>query len=304
MRVVSQDGKLSFDDASMFLRVVGSRVVASNSMDESKTMTMAQYRTTAEAVEALAEYNAYAKAGAYIDDDGAQQVVAGADTVSFAQYQFPTQYFTITFVAGDNGTLTGTTTQIVAKGDSCTAVTAVAGTGFVFQKWSNESTNAALTITNVQADATYTASFIVATFDLTYTAGAHGTLTGDASQTVEYGEDGTEVTAVPATGYDFEKWSDDVMTAARTDTNVTADVTVEASFTIQTFTLTYTAGENGSITGTSPQTVNYGANGSAVTAVAGEGYVFEKWSDDVMTAERTDENVTADITVTASFVLA
>ena len=57
-----------------------------------------------------------------------------------------------------------------------------------------------------------------------------------------------------------------MLTAARTDTNVTANVSVTANFAINTYTLTYTAGANGAITGTSPQTVNHGADGSEVTA--------------------------------------
>jgi Na+/H+-dicarboxylate symporter len=44
-----------------------------------------------------------------------------------------------------------------------------------------------------------------------------------------------------------------------------------------------------------------GANGSAVTAVPNTGYRFVRWSDGVMTASRTDTNVTGDITVTAIF---
>ena len=43
---------------------------------------------------------------------------------------------------------------------------------------------------------------------------------------------------------------------------MTANVSVTANFAINTYTLTYTAGANGTITGTSPQTVNYGADGS------------------------------------------
>ncbi len=37
-------------------------------------------------------------------------------------------------------------------------------------------------------------------------------------------------------------WSDGVLTAARTDLNVTANLAVTASFAVDTFTLTYTAG--------------------------------------------------------------
>ena len=71
---------------------------------------------------------------------------------------------------------------------------------------------------------------------------------------------------------------------------MTANVSVTANFAINTYTLTYTAGANGSITGTSPQTVNYGADGSEVTAVPNTGYHFVNWSDGVLTAARTDTN--------------
>ena len=59
---------------------------------------------------------------------------------------------------------------------------------------------------------------------------------------MNYGADGTLVTAVPNTGYHFVDWSDGVLTAVRTDLNVTANITVTANFEIDTFTLTYTAG--------------------------------------------------------------
>ena len=40
-----------------------------------------------------------------------------------------------------------------------------------------------------------------------------------------------------------------------------------ATFAITTYTLTYTAGANGTITATTPQTVDHGADGTEVTAV-------------------------------------
>ena len=70
---------------------------------------------------------------------------------------------------------------------------------------------------------------------------------------------------------------------------------------VVTHTLTYTAGANGSITGTSPQTVNDGEDGTEVTAVADPGYHFTNWDDGILTAARTDTNVTTDISVTANF---
>jgi hypothetical protein len=67
------------------------------------------------------------------------------------------------------------------------------------------------------------------------------------------------------------------------------------------YTLTYTAGSNGSLTGSSPQTVNYGTSGTAVTAVAASGYHFVNWSDGSTANPRTDSNVTANLSVTANF---
>ncbi len=62
-----------------------------------------------------------------------------------------------------------------------------------------------------------------------------------------------------------------MLTASRTDTNVTADLTVTASFAINTYTLTYTAGTNGTITGTSPQTVDSWRGGTPGDGGAGYG---------------------------------
>jgi hypothetical protein len=84
---------------------------------------------------------------------------------------------------------------------------------------------------------------------------------------------------------------------------VTANVSVTANFAINTYTLTYTAGANGSITGTTPQTVNYNTSGSAVTAVPASGYHFINWSDASTANPRTDSSVTANVSVTANFAV-
>ena len=72
----------------------------------------------------------------------------------------------------------------------------------------------------------------VDTFTLEYAAGAGGSLTGDTSQVVAYGEDGTAVEAVPDLGFQFVDWSDGSTANPRTDTNVTADVDVTANFNV------------------------------------------------------------------------
>lgn len=65
--------------------------------------------------------------------------------------------------------------------------------------------------------------------------------------------------------------------------------------------LTYMAGEGGSLFGELAQTVNEGENGTYVIAFPDEGYVFVKWSDGNKQSVRRDEEVTANVTVTAVF---
>jgi len=110
------------------------------------------------------------------------------------------------------------------------------------------------------------------------------------------------------TGYTFLGWNTLANGNGTTynpgDTfDISANTTLYAKWAINTYTLTYTAGANGSIAGSTPQTVNHAASGTAVTAVPDPGYHFVKWSDDSTQNPRTDSNVTANVSVTASFAL-
>jgi len=144
---------------------------------------------------------------------------------------------------------------------------------------------------------------IVHTYNLTYTAGANGTVNGGAvvNATVNAGDSGPQVTAAAAAHYSFVNWTDALTNNPRTDSNVNADITVTANFTIDTFTLHYAAVGHGSITGAATQNnVPYGSDGTQVTAQADSGYHFVQWSDTLGTASRTD-NATGNLDVTASF---
>ncbi len=77
-----------------------------------------------------------------------------------------------------------------------------------------------------------TAYYLFTKFTLTYIAGANGSITGNLSQDVIEGQDGTTVTAVANDGYHFDSWSDGLTTAARTDTNVTGALSFTANFAI------------------------------------------------------------------------
>lgn len=178
--------------------------------------------------------------------------------------------------------------------------------GYHFLEWQEE--GSAVSTDNpysiiVSEDRTLNAVFEINAYNLNYSAGENGSISGDTPQTVEHGQDGTEVTAVPDEGYHFVQWNDGVTSAVRTDLGVTGDINVTAEFAINSYSLFYLAGENGSISGDTPQTVEHGQNGTEVTAVPDEGYHFLQWNDGVTTAARIDPGVTNDINVTAQFAI-
>jgi uncharacterized repeat protein (TIGR01451 family) len=68
------------------------------------------------------------------------------------------------------------------------------------------------------------------TYNLSYSAGANGSISGPQQQVVDSGANGSAVTAVPASGYLFTQWSDGVTANPRSDSNVQAHMAVTAAF--------------------------------------------------------------------------
>jgi photosystem II stability/assembly factor-like uncharacterized protein len=97
-----------------------------------------------------------------------------------------------------------------------------------------------------------------ATWSLSYACTAGGVITGATSQIVNHGASGTPVTAVPQAGYHFVSWSDGSTVNPRTDVNVTADITVTATFAVDTFVVTIEANTRIVETSLSPQNVTSG----------------------------------------------
>jgi uncharacterized repeat protein (TIGR02543 family) len=232
---------------------------------------------------------------------------------------FTIKSFTLNFVPGSGGSLTGTTTQTVTYGNSATAVTAVPTTpGYHFVNWTGTNgfvttTANPLTVTNVTASQNITANFAIDTFTLNFAAGSGGTLSGTTPQTISYGGSSSVVTALPNTGYHFVNWTGTngfVTTTANplTVTNVTASQNITANFAIDTFTLNFAAGSGGTLSGTTPQTISYGGSSSAVTALPNTGYHFVNWTGTggfVTTTANplTVTNVTASQNITANFAV-
>lgn len=211
-----------------------------------------------------------------------------------------TPYIVTYKIDGNGGVISGTAVQQIYSGEITTEVTAVANEGFRFVSWSdgvttptrNDSPSSDLEVTAVFEE--------LAKYTFTYTAGEGGSLSGEANQTVYISMSGSIVTAVANEGYKFVGWSDGVETAERSDI-ANGDITVEAQFVaLSKYTVSYVAGEGGSIEGTLIWNEYEGTELSSVTAVANEGYEFVRWSDGSTEATRNDI-VSGDITLTAEF---
>jgi hypothetical protein len=151
-----------------------------------------------------------------------------------------------------------------------------------------------------------TVHVVAVTHTITASAGSNGSIAPSGGVTVNDGN-GQIFAITPDAHYHVVDVTVDGVSqgaiTSHTFTNVTADHTISATFAPDTYTLTYAAGSNGSLTGTASQSVAYGANGSAVTAVPFDGYYFTGWSgsDSSSANPRTDTNVQSDISVTANF---
>ena len=215
-------------------------------------------------------------------------------------------YYDLVYIAGEGGYIDGQAEQQLESGKDGLTVVAVPYDGYEFVQWSDGRTEAARQDKNVTADISVTAEFKLKInppkiYTVIYQANEGGTISGAAEQSVQDGENGTEVVAVPNEGYKFVKWSDNITEATRQDRNVTKDIVVKAIFEKQTYTLTYVASNGGYLVGNLRQTVTYGESGTKVTAVPNDGYRFVKWSDDKVEDTRCDTEINSSVSVTAEF---
>ncbi len=215
-------------------------------------------------------------------------------------------YYDLIYIAGEGGYIDGQAEQQVESGKDGLTVVAVPYDGYEFVQWSDGGTEATRQDKNVTEDISVTAEFKLKinpakSYTVIYQANEGGTIYGAVEQSVQEGENGTEVVAVPNEGYKFVKWSDNITEATRQDRNVTKDIVVKAIFEKQTYKLTYVAGNGGYLLGNANQTVYYGKSGTKVTAIPSDGYRFVKWSDGETKDNRQDTEINTAISVTAEF---
>lgn len=130
-------------------------------------------------------------------------------------------------------------------------------------------------------------------YNVVVNSGGNGTVSGGG--TYNHNED-AELKATPNTGYHFVKWNDGNTENPRKVT-VSKGATYTAEFAVNTYTITATAGDGGSVTGDGSYDYNKTAT---LTATADRGYKFIRWSDDNIDNPR-KFTVTKDATYTAVF---
>lgn len=236
-----------------------------------------------------------------------------------ATVQIGVSGWTITPTAGANGTITPATAQTVANGGSATFTVAPAS-GYMVDTFTVDGAAATLTnnqyvFTNVTANHTIAVTFKVipaGTWTITpVVTGGNGSISPATPQTVADGGSIT-FTVTPVTDYVVNTVTVDGAAVSLTNnqyvfTNVKANHTIEVTFIKQgvTYTITPTAGANGTISPATVQTVAAGHDMTFTVAPA-TGYVVDTVTVDGAAATLTNNqytftNVSANHTIAVTF---
>ena len=226
----------------------------------------------------------------------------------------PTTY-TITVSAGANGSITPPGTLTVNSGESQT-FTIAADSGYhiddVLVDGASAGAVTSYTFNNITGDHTISATFTINTYAITTSAGANGSITPSGTATVNAGDSQTFTIAADLGYHVDDVLVDGVSEGAVTSytfNNVTANHIISASFAVDaitTYSITASAGDNGSITPSGTVTVNSG-DSQTFTITADSGYhIDDVLVDGVSTGAVTSytfNNVTSDHTISATFAV-
>ena len=220
---------------------------------------------------------------------------------------FAINTYTVTPTVGPNGTLLPSAAQTIDYGQTA-VFTAATNTGYHIASVTgcNGTLNGNTYTTGpVTDDCTVSATFAVNTYTVTPNAGPNGSLLPSAAQTIDYGQTAV-FTSATNTGYHIASVTGCNGTLngnTYTTGPVTADCTVSATFAVNTYTVTPTAGPNGAISPSTAQTVTYNQTG-AFTVTPNTGYRIASvtgCSGTLVGNTYTTGPVTADCTVSATF---
>ena len=226
-------------------------------------------------------------------------------TATFAQITW-----TITVTQPSNGVISPATASYV-QGTSQTE-TITPSTGYSISSITVDGSSVPVTspsgqtytFNNIQAAHTITATFAQNTYTVAVTINpspAAGMVTGYVTtQTYNYG-DAVTLTESPGNGYTFSSWSGDGTGTGTTRTvTVTGNMSVTATFTQNTYSITTTVAPTGggTVAPNAPGPYHYG-DIVLLTESPSNGYIFSGWGGD-----GTGTGATRTVTVTGNMVVA
>jgi len=190
---------------------------------------------------------------------------------------FAINQYTIISFAGANGTINPLGSTIVKYGDSLT-FTITPNIGYhisnVIVDGNSVGATSSYTFSSIDSDHTIEAVFSINTYTITTSVEGNGSITPSGSVEVSYGGNITFIIR-PDTGYHLDSVFVDGSyvdsTTSYTFYNVTANHTISAKFSIDQFTITASAGNNGSISPNGVVYVDYGSN-KTFTFIPNTGY--------------------------------
>jgi hypothetical protein len=239
---------------------------------------------------------------------GTPTVIATAATNTVFRGVAMAPYLTVTPSAGANGTISpNTPTQVGGNTSAVFTVTPDAGyTALVGGTCGGNLVGNTYTTNPVAANCTVVATFTLQqTYTITPSAGANGSISPNTPQSVLPG-DTKQFTVTPNGGYAASvggTCGGNLVGNTYTTNAVNQDCTVEATFTLVTYTVTPSAGANGSISPDTPQIVPQG-QGTSFTVTPNSGYSASVGGTCGGTLTGTNyvtNAITADCTVEASF---
>ncbi len=171
--------------------------------------------------------------------------------------------FTLT-VNATNGSVAKVPDRAAYDSNSTVQLTATPATGYHFTGWSgdlNGTTNPVNVIMDANKNITASFEMDINTYAITATAGPHGSVTPAGVTLVNSGGSQNYI-FTPEAHYHIDSVLIDGISAGPVPsylfTIVTSNHTINARFTIDTYTITTTAGSNGSITPAGTVTIDYG----------------------------------------------
>ncbi|GHU70525.1 hypothetical protein FACS189450_05120 [Spirochaetia bacterium] len=200
----------------------------------------------------------------------------------YAKWNPPPNYYTVTFNKNGGDTEADPNTAEVAAGNMVNPLPIPpVRTGYTFGGW-NTAANGSGTVfdatTTVMADITLYAKWTANTYTVTFDKNGGDTDASPTSNTTTYGGTVSLPTQPTKTGYTFGGWykSTDGGVTLGTEftatTTVTANITVYAKWTVNTYTVTFD--KQSGTGGTDSVTASYGAAMPGATAPSRTGYAF------------------------------